>query len=188
MKRFAFLALAIILLNVVSAFGQSRAEIDAKFGQPLNIYSVSEWIWMTPEYASNGQVCRMRFYPKRIDGNTNYGAHDLPFNELRDVLNALVQVETRGAKKESFGVTATGGGSAWTTYDYENVTFTFVSFFPSRTYDGTILKKGEYVFPLPEGEPRSVDSTASNNDFVESLSPQTEIVTVSWKDRKCVGQ
>jgi hypothetical protein len=182
------LAFIFVFMASYCAYAQRAADIQSKYGKPVDVYSVSENIWMTPEYASNGQVCRMRFYPKRIDGNTNYGAHDLPFNELRDVLNALVQVETRGAKKESFGVTATGGGSAWTTYDYENVTFTFVSFFPSRTYDGTILKKGEYIFPLPEGEPRSVDSTASNNDFVESLSPQTEIVTVSWKDRKCVGQ
>jgi len=85
----------------------------------------------------------MRFYPKRISANTNYGGHDLPFTELRDVLNALVRVETRGVKKESFGATATGGGSAWTVYDYENVTFTFVSFFPTMSFDGVILKKGE---------------------------------------------
>jgi len=89
---------------------------------------------MTPEYAADGQFCRMRFYPKRISRNTNYGAHDLPFNELRGVLNELVPLETRGTKKQSFGATATGAGAAWTTYDYENVTFDFVSFFPARTF------------------------------------------------------
>src|SRR5262249_48201131 len=111
-----------------------------------------------------------------------------PFSELRDVLNALVRVETRGAKKESFGATATGGGAAWTTYDYENVTFTFVSFFPPRTYEGVILKKGEYVFPAREGETLREDPKASTNDFVERFVSQTEIVTVNWKGRKCVGE
>lgn len=186
MKR--ILALLFVLLAADFANAQTAADIQSKYGKSVEVYSVSEHIWMTPEYASDGQVCRMRFYPKRISVNTNYGAHDLPFNELRDVLNALVRVETRGAKKESFGATATGGGAAWTTYDYENVTFTFVSFFPPRTYEGVILKKGEYVFPPRESQPLSVDSNASNNDFVERFSTQTEIMTVTWKGRKCVGQ
>ena len=102
---------------------------------------------MTPEYAPDGQVCRIRLYPKRISADTNYGWHDLPFNELRDVLNALVRVETRGAKKESFGATATGGNSAWTIYRYENVIFTLVSFFPTTSFDGVIFKKGSMPFP-----------------------------------------
>src|SRR5262245_49141946 len=123
------LALLLVLLASEYAYAQTAADIQTKYGKPVDVYSVSEQLWMSPEYASDRQVCRMRFYPKRISGNTNYGAHDLPFNELRDVLNALVRVETRGPKKESFGATATGGGAAWTTYNYENVRFTFVSFF-----------------------------------------------------------
>ena len=174
------LALVFVLLAADCAYAQTATDIQTKYGKSVDVYSVSEHIWMTPEYAADGQVCRMRFYPKRISGNTNYGAHDLRFNELRDVLNALVPVERRGAKKESFGATATGGGSAWTTYDYQNVSFTFVSFFPPRSYEGVILKKGEYVFPPRESEALPVDSNASTNDFVERLSTQTEIVTVIW--------
>lgn len=182
------LALIFVFLAASCAYAQTAADIQSKYGKPVDVYSVSEHIWMTPEYTSEGQVCRMRFYPKRISGNTNYGAYDLPFKELRNVLNRVVPLETRGAKKQSFGATATGGGSAWTTYDYENVTFTFVSFFPVRSYDGAILKKGEYVFPPPESEPPPAESTSSANDFVEWVSKQTEIVTVNWSGRKCVGQ
>ena len=61
MKRIANLAVVMTVFNVVSAFGQSRAEIEAKFGQPVNTYSVGGSIWMSPEYASDGQVCRMIF-------------------------------------------------------------------------------------------------------------------------------
>ena len=182
---------AIVLLLVLFAgeytCAQTAAEIQSKYGKAVDVYSVSEHIWMTPEYAADGQVCRMRFYPKRISTNTNYGAHDLPFNELREVLNALVPAETRGTKKESFGATATGGGSAWTTYDYENVTFTFVSFLSLGSYEGVILKKGEYVFPPRDSEPLPNKSKPSNNDFVEWVSKGTEIVTVNWNGRKCVG-
>lgn len=169
-------------------YAQTATDIHAKYGKSLEVYSVSEHIWMTPDYASDGQICRMRFYPKRISDNTNYGAHSLPFNELRDLLNVLVPSETRGAKKESFGATATGGGAAWTTYGYENVTFTFTSFFPSRSFEGQILKRGEYVFPQPQNEPTTNESNPGSNDFGHSSSTPTEIVTVTWNRRKCVGQ
>ncbi|HET6854022.1 MAG TPA: hypothetical protein VFH46_17085, partial [Pyrinomonadaceae bacterium] len=158
-------ALVLVLLASECVYAQTAADIQTKYGKSVDVYSVSEHIWMTPEYSSDGQVCRMRLYPKRISANTNYGAHDLPFSELRDVLNGLVPVETRGAKKQSFGTTATGGGAAWTTYDYENVTFDFVSFFPAKSFEGVILKRGEYVFPPRESLP--TESNPSSNDFVE---------------------
>jgi len=178
-------ALIFVLLSSEYVYMQTAADIQAKYGKPVAAYSVSEHIWMTPEYAPDGQVCRIRLYPKRISADTNYGWHDLPFNELRDVLNALVRVETRGAKKESFGATATGGNSAWTIYRYENVIFTFVSFFPMTSFDGGVLKKGEYTFPAPETEPLPTESSPSSNDFVQWKSPHTEIVTVTWNGRKC---
>ena len=60
------------VFSVASAFGQSQAEIEARFGQPVSAYVVSERIWMSPEYASDGQVCRMIFYPRRFSSTTNY--------------------------------------------------------------------------------------------------------------------
>lgn len=180
--------LVLFLAAVSAVSAQTVVDIQAKYGNPVDVYSVSEHIWMTPEYAADGQVCRMRLYPKRISSNTNYGAHNLPFSELRDVLNALVPVETRGSKKQFFGGTVTGGGAAWTTYRYENVGFTFVSFFSARSFDPVTLKRGEYVFPWSESEPLVTDSNPSSDDFVERLSPRTEIVTVIWNGRKCVAQ
>ena len=104
------------------------------------------------------------------------------------MLNGLVPVETRGAKKQLFGATATGGGAAWTTYDYENVSFDFASFFPARSFEGVILKRGEYVFPPRENDALPTESNPGSKDFVESFSRRTEIVTVTWNGRKCVGQ
>lgn len=104
-------AFMLVLLGGEYVYAQTAMDIQTKYGKPVAVYSVSENIWMTPEYGSDGQVCRMRFYPKRLSADTSYLGHDLPFNELRDVLNALVRVEARGAKSESFGATATGGGA-----------------------------------------------------------------------------
>src|SRR5690348_2911339 len=91
-------------------------------------------------------------------------------------------------KKSRFGSTATGGPAAWTTYAYENVSFTFVSFLHSRSFEGAVLKKGEYVFPTPLGEYPSAPppSDPGKDDFLQSATAPTEIVTISWVGRKCV--
>ena len=164
---------------------QTARDIERVYGQPLTVYSVSEHIWMTPEYAADGSVCFIRLYPKRINGNTNYVCHScgLYLNELTSVLNKLVPPDTRGLQNESFGQTATGGPAAWTTYGYENVTFTFVSPFGPLPYDPS--RKEEFVFtvdyPGPPEKPKSRLPTA--DDFTVSATDQ--IVSISWNKRKC---
>ena len=110
MKQTAKLAFVMIVLNVVSAFGQTRAEIEAKFGEPVNAYTVSEKIWMSPEYASDGQVCRMTFYPRQFSSTTNFLTNELPFDEFRSVIDAVVPVVLRGTQKEPFGNGGWSGG------------------------------------------------------------------------------
>jgi hypothetical protein len=58
--------LAVVLLFVcgVPAVGQTVSDIELKYGKPVLVYPVSEHIWMTPEYATDEQVCRMTLYPK----------------------------------------------------------------------------------------------------------------------------
>lgn len=75
MKPIAKLTIVITLLSVISAVGQTRTEIEDSFGQPVKAYAVSEHIWMSPDYASDGQVCRMTFYPRRFSSTTNYLTH-----------------------------------------------------------------------------------------------------------------
>ena len=187
----AKLAVLIFFLCVTPSVGQTVMDIEQRFGKPVPVYSVSEYIWMTPEYASDGQVCRMTLYPKRTSGNTNYvGAAMLQFKELRDLLNSLVPPDERGLKtKVNFGATATGGPAAWTTYPYEKVTFTFISSM-SKTTESPLLRKGEFKFEIPDGDyvPPKETSAPSLDDFVRSESSKTEIVTIKWNDRECPGK
>jgi hypothetical protein len=185
------LAFIVCLLCAGSAYAQTAAELGAKFGKPAEVFSVSEHVWMTPEFAADGQVCRMRLFPKRTDGRTNYLSDKLPFEEVANFLNALVPVGQRGDKIPlNFGATITGGGAAWTTYGYERVTFTFTSSFTSSGLDNSpTLVKGEYTFPAElarvDGEPRSLAPAA--DDFNERRREPADIVSITWNDRKCVG-
>jgi len=189
MKRIANLAIVMIVSIVVSAFGQTRTEIEAKFGQPVNAYKVGERIWMTPEYASDGQVCRMIFYPRRFSSTTNYLINQLPFDEFRSVIDAIVPFAIRGAQKEPFGNGSWngGGGVLWANFIYERVTISYVA-------DGrvnTALGLGEPVeLDLSDDEvsKRSEKPKPIKEDFSLYRQSTAEIVTVRWNDRKCAGR
>ena len=55
--------LILIMLLTFPVAGQTASEIEKSFGKPVLAYSVTERIWMTPDFAADGQVCRMRFHP-----------------------------------------------------------------------------------------------------------------------------
>ncbi|HEV2835745.1 MAG TPA: hypothetical protein VGW58_10535 [Pyrinomonadaceae bacterium] len=181
------LAVLMFFVCVAPVLGQTASDMEQRFGKPVPVYSVSEHIWMTPEYATDGQVCRMTLYPKRTSGNTNYVGVALQFKELRDLLNSLVPPDKRGLKTDlNFGATATGGPAVWTTYPYEKVTFTFISSM-FKTTEPTLLRKDEFEFTIPATRyvtPRE-NLTASADDFIRSETSKTEIVTIQWRDREC---
>ena len=181
--------IALFLAYSTAVSGQTVRDIEKQYGQRQPVYSVSPNIWMTPEYAVDGQVCRMRLYPKRVDGNTDYVGAALQYDELRSLLNSLVPPNQRGMKsKINFGATATGGPASWTTYPYETVTFTFTSSFLSGKFENSSpLRRGEFTFPLSKRNPATTEETRtpSNDDFQPSESSMTEIVTIRWNNRKC---
>jgi hypothetical protein len=185
------LAVAIILLCVSSAVAQTPSEFETKYGKPVVVYQVSEHIWMTPEYTTDGQVCMMRLHPRRFAPNVNYITPNLPFEELKRVLNHLVPLHTRGAKKEPFDTGAAGGGVDWMSYVYENVKFTFGASF--RPDPDSWKTRKEYIFstnpdPAPAQQPKPKNSTPSDNDFSSSRFMSTEIVTIKWNGRQCAKQ
>jgi hypothetical protein len=94
------LVIAVLLLSVTSAIGQTKLDLEKKYGKPVISYVVSEHIVMTPEYTADGQVCIMRLHPRHYATNINYISANLPFPELTRVLNELVPPRTRGTKKE----------------------------------------------------------------------------------------
>jgi hypothetical protein len=174
-------AIFFLVLFVTSASGQKVSDIEKEYGAPTQVYSVSEHIWMTPEYGIDGQICRARLYPKRISPKTNYLWKELPFHELREVLDRLVPPAQRGSAKEFFGETELGGGMGWTTYPYENVSIVFL--FAGRV-DPEILKRIESFrvedFPIQQNQkvlPSYRDIPFSGDGI--------EIATIKWTKRKC---
>jgi len=186
MERIARLAMVMTAFTVVSAHGQTRTEIEARFGQPVNSYAVTERIWMSPEYASDGQVCRMTFYPRRFSATTHYLANELPFNEFRNAVDAIVPVGIRGAQKGPFpnGLWDGGGGVRWTNFIYERVTISYVA---GAYIDPKAFAAAEWVLLDSEDSKQPEKPKPTKEDFSLYSGSTAEIVTVQWNDRKCVA-
>ena len=183
------LVAAIFILYANSAFGQTASDIEAKYGKPVNnAYSVSEHVWMTPEYTVDGQVCRMRLYPKGIPPNPNHEFIALPFEVVKNTLNQLVPLKARGAKQRTFDIFETlGGGTAKVDYPYEKVTFTFYFLFRVEFPAG--LKTTEVSAQgFPEDKKLNEKMQATEDDFSPSKEDKGDKVIIEWKDRKCVGR
>jgi hypothetical protein len=183
MKLMAKLAIVLTLFGAVSAFGQSRTEIEAKFGQPVNSYAVSERIWMSPAYASDGQVCRMTFYPRRFSSTTTYLSNELSFDEFRSVIDIIVPIAIRGGQKEPFGNGRwnVSDGGRWANFVYERVTITYVASF----HVNGALGVGEPVLLDNEVSKQQEKPKPIKEDFSLYSGSNAEIVTVQWNDRKC---
>jgi hypothetical protein len=127
----------------------------------------------------------MRLYPKRHNPKTDYLTSHFSYPELREVLNEIVPPHLRGSKKAGFGQTSLGGGTAWTTYDYDNVSFSFIF---SYKLNADILKEAEAAvltgsdregLAVPKKTPPSLD------DFASGKNLPIEVVTISWNHRQC---
>ncbi len=176
--------LLILTFSAVPVASQTVSEIEETYGKPTLAYSVSEHIWMTPDFAADGQVCRMRFYSKRFDRKAiKLGGH-LVFSELKSVLNQIVPPLLRGSRGSSFGIGTFGGGIIETDYEYENVTFTFIDSL-RITIDPKSLKKSD-EFVLRDGFPVAAlpkPPPPSESDF--DGAPKAQIVILRWSDRTC---
>lgn len=183
----------VILLVLCSsnASSQTRREVEAKYGSGEKVYSVSEHIWMTPQYNAANEVCLIRLYPKRISTTTNYFSNTLHTDELRTVLNELAPLGTRGARAYgSLPMSDLGGGVVITHYPYEHVEFTFITSysFDARAWQEA-LRKAEPI-NLDGAEPTS-KQTAVAKPVLDELPlegvAEPEIVEIRWKNRKCAS-
>jgi hypothetical protein len=171
-----------MLLYANTVSGRSLSDIEKRYGKPVIVYAVSEHIWMSPEYAADGQICRATLYTKRISADANYLGSYMPVWELISVFNELAPSDTRGAKKEYFGNTSTSASMAWTTFEYENVTFSSWIGFKF----GSFADMKEKGVPLGGKTPATINE--SDDEFMAKNTVNLELAYVRWSSRKCAGQ
>src|SRR5215813_6182290 len=171
---------AALILCAVSAFGQTEREIEDKYGKPIKAYSMDDSIWMSAEYASDGQVCRMTLFPKRFSDDTIYFYKQLSSNELKRVLDNIAPQSERGQRGALWGLSLIAGGVDTAIYDYEKVAISVrarIGFVGNKEREKNGLETKERNASREENE------ELANPDFRNA-----EIVVIIWKDRKCNEQ
>lgn len=166
--KVVIVGIVFLALAFSSVRAQTLSEIEKKFGVPVKSYSVSENIWMSPEFTNDGQLCMARLYPKKIDATTNYLGSTLSLWEVKNVFDEFAPVAVRGKKKEDFGTTYMGG-MAFSGFGYENVSINFLSCGLSSSCPAI-------------GNKRRVEEI---EEFPNITSPQ--VVTIIWLNRKCAN-
>lgn len=174
-----------IFVNAVC--GQTSDDFKKKYGQPVEAYSISERIWMTPEFTDDGQLCLMRLYPKRISATTNYLSNRLDYWELKAVIDQIAPPEMRGKKTVFFGINNIGGGIIQTSYIYEKVGFKFiVSFLP---YFDPIEKKKSSKKTKSKSPQIKKETTKNIEPTKEMIIPrEVEIVIIFWREKPCTAK
>ena len=187
--RIAIVA-SVLMLGCTGGYAQSSYDIEARYGKGGDVYSVSERLWMTPTYDSQGQVCRMRVYPKTVSQNVNYLDSNLDINESLTFINELFPVSTRGRRSKGFGLSDLGGGIAWTRFNYEHVHFVFISSF-RFTKLPELEAENSVILDLPEDEAavaqyRSQQEMKSDDQLIREHVHNARILEIVWPKRKCV--
>ena len=175
------LAVLMVLLWAGLSSAQTMSDLETKYGAPVKLFSVSKRIWMAPDFAPNGQICRLNLFHKRISSETNYLATTIPITELLEVLDQLAPRNTRGARKQPFGATQTSGAMAWTNFEYEKVRFSFWTTFAFGSI-ADMQAKG-----VPFGGRMPTQTSQTDDDFIAANAIPPVMVYVSWVDRKCAG-
>ncbi|HYX28286.1 MAG TPA: hypothetical protein VE863_06945 [Pyrinomonadaceae bacterium] len=121
MKTPILIASFTLLWCSAGARAQTSVDLDKKY-HPITAYEVRPGIFMTAEYATDGQVCRMTLEPRR----TSKDAINLDVLVDDDLVDAFVDEiappGTRGKPGKYDGLTLMLGQPAITIKDYEYVT------------------------------------------------------------------
>src|SRR5215831_7661739 len=121
MKTPILLGLFSLLLGSVGAHAQTSVDLDKKY-HPITAYEVRPGMFMTAEYAPDGQLCRATLEPRR----TSKDAINLEVVVDDDLVNSFIDEiappDGRGKPGKYDGLTLMLGHPAITIKDYEYIT------------------------------------------------------------------
>ena len=116
----AALALFLMFSTAAAIFGQTAADLSAKY-RLITSYEVQPGVVMTPQYASDGQVCEMVLERRQKTATGIILASSFSEKEVKELINQQVPEVERGRDLTQFLNTTIDGGFTITDYTYENI-------------------------------------------------------------------
>lgn len=180
----------ILVLGYTGVQAQSSYDIETKYGKRVNVYSVSEQLWMSPSYDNQGQVCLLRVFPKTVSQTTNFLHPYLNLDETLSFIKEWFPSHTRGRRAYGSGLSDIGGGVAWTRFDFEHVRFAFISSIPRITKlpEKTDESDFDFDFPVDEAEMaehRRQEEMKTDDQLIRERVHNARVLEITWTNRKC---
>jgi hypothetical protein len=125
-------AASVIAMVGVSAFGQTPADLQRKYGTPANVFEVRPGVLMTVKYGDDGQASEMIVEKRRTtDAKINLNS-TLPDALVKELIDELAPIETRGKRIDKgymdkwYLESTISGNLIETNRRYENFTITLI--------------------------------------------------------------
>jgi len=188
MKIRITLIIALVALSCVAVNAQDSQEIERTYRKQADVYLIGEALWMTPSFSENGQVCMMRVYPRAISENTNFLDPYLNASAVLTFINASFPLNTRGRRRDGFGMSDSGGGVVWTHFGYDYVRFVFVSSIGQPDLSKLDKSTIGLDFPVDEAgvaESRKREEAKSDDQIIRERIFHARVLEIYWPNRKC---
>ncbi|MEO6393379.1 MAG: hypothetical protein ABIP75_16135 [Pyrinomonadaceae bacterium] len=194
--KFRLIAVAFVILfslNLMPA--QNAVDIKSKFGTPTESYLVIDNIWMSPSYATNGQVCRMELFAKRHSAFGGYRPVKLTKDDFNRAIEKLVP-ELIGSEPTtvSIDVKGSGGDALWNRRSYEQISIVFITGFNFND-DAWLNARPTLKFNEPSSfspvtkieflDPYKIQSVRYTSVLGPRYIERGESAVISWRNRKC---
>lgn len=128
----------LLVLTAGTVVAQSSAELQAKYGAPVDAFVIRPGLLMTAKYAADGKVCEMYVIEARTPGSHIARRTPLTPDTVPALIDELLPENERGSKlrwpAQSQGMTLQ------VSYRYENVTSDLVqTLMPSAGWSDSVL-------------------------------------------------
>jgi hypothetical protein len=128
----------IFVLTAGAAVAQDSAEMQSKYGPPLNAFVVRPGLLMTAKYAADGKLCEMYIVEARTPGSNIGLRTPLTVETVPGLIDELVPKGERGDKLR--WPVQTQGMTLQAFYKYENVSIELVqNLLPAKGWSDSIL-------------------------------------------------
>lgn len=139
LKRFCLPQIVLVLVLIAGTVAaQNSAELQFKYGPPLDAFVIRPGLLMTAKYAADGKVCEMYIVEARTPGSNIVLRTPLNLETVPALIDELVPEGERGSKLR--WPAQTQGMTLQAVYKYENVSIELVqNLLPSKGWSDGIL-------------------------------------------------
>ena len=139
LKRSCLLQVVVVLmLTVSSVVAQRAAELQSKYGPPVDVFVMRPGLLMTATYAADGSVCEMRIIEARTSGSNIGLRTPLTIETVPALIEQLVPESERGARRR--WPVQTQGMTLQASFNYETLSAELVqNLLPAKGWSDSTL-------------------------------------------------